>query len=166
MFLKIFFWFFAMFSDRFSYFFMSLLFFMFFYIFLYFSIFFCASRSHYFEAMFRPGGMIESSKQEVRMERHDKDTFSRMLEFLYTGAYIFFCTILLLLFLRFISLLHVYLSAFWPFWWDFYFLLHFWNEIMHKVEQISITKIFIFNIFGIKIFTIGINIFILVLRSD
>ena len=35
--------------------------------------------------MFRPGGMIESSKQEVRMERHDKDTFSRMLEFLYTG---------------------------------------------------------------------------------
>ena len=47
--------------------------------------FFCLFRSHYFEAMFRPGGMIESSKQEVRMERHDKDTFSRMLEFIYTG---------------------------------------------------------------------------------
>ena len=47
--------------------------------------FFCLFRSHYFEAMFRPGGMIESSNQEVRMERHDKDTFSRMLEFIYSG---------------------------------------------------------------------------------
>ena len=42
-------------------------------------------RSSYFEAMFRPGGMIESSKGEVDMSRHDKGTFCRMMEFIYTG---------------------------------------------------------------------------------
>ena len=38
--------------------------------------------------MFRPGGMIESSKGEVDMSRHDKGTFCRMMEFIYTGMLI------------------------------------------------------------------------------
>ena len=43
-------------------------------------------RSFYFEAMFRPGGMVESSKGEIQMARHDKNTFCRMMEFIYTGT--------------------------------------------------------------------------------
>jgi BTB/POZ domain len=50
---------------------------------------FCSIRSFYFEAMFRPGGMVESSKGEIQMARHDKNTFCRMMEFIYTGAYLF-----------------------------------------------------------------------------
>jgi hypothetical protein len=38
--------------------------------------------------MFRPGGMIESSKGEVDMSRHDKGTFCRMMEFIYTGMFL------------------------------------------------------------------------------
>lgn len=53
-------------------------------------------RSSYFEAMFRPGGMIESSKGEVDMSRHDKGTFCRMMEFIYTGM---LTTIIMKLFL-------------------------------------------------------------------
>jgi hypothetical protein len=44
-----------------------------------------SARSSYFEAMFRPGGMRESSDGEVEMSRHDKDSFRRMIEFIYTG---------------------------------------------------------------------------------
>jgi hypothetical protein len=44
-----------------------------------------SARSSYFEAMFRPEGMSESSKSEILIERHEKDTFSRMIEFIYTG---------------------------------------------------------------------------------
>lgn len=44
-----------------------------------------SARSPYFEAMFRPGGMIESSKGEIEMTRYDKDSFKRMIEFIYTG---------------------------------------------------------------------------------
>lgn len=44
-----------------------------------------SARSSYFEAMFRPGGMSESSEVEIEIGRHDKDSFKRMMEFIYTG---------------------------------------------------------------------------------
>ena len=44
-----------------------------------------SARSSYFEAMFRPGGMSESSKSEIEIGRHDKDSFRRMMEFIYTA---------------------------------------------------------------------------------
>lgn len=44
-----------------------------------------SARSDFFEAMFRPGGMSESSRSEVEMPEHDKDSFRRMLEFIYGG---------------------------------------------------------------------------------
>lgn len=44
-----------------------------------------SARSSYFEAMFRPGGMSESSKAEIEIGRHDKDSFRRMMEFIYTA---------------------------------------------------------------------------------
>lgn len=44
-----------------------------------------SARSEFFEAMFRPGGMSESSRDEIEMLQHDKDSFRRMLEFIYAG---------------------------------------------------------------------------------
>ena len=44
-----------------------------------------SARSDFFEAMFRPGGMIESSKAEIEMQQCDKNAFRRMLEFIYGG---------------------------------------------------------------------------------
>jgi hypothetical protein len=32
---------------------------------------------------------VESSKGEIQMARHDKNTFCRMMEFIYTGTYFF-----------------------------------------------------------------------------
>lgn len=36
--------------------------------------------------MFREGGMVESSMNQVHIKNHDKLTFSRMLEFIYTNG--------------------------------------------------------------------------------
>ena len=44
-----------------------------------------SARSSYFEVMFRPGGMSESAESKIEIERHDKESFRRMLEFIYTA---------------------------------------------------------------------------------
>ena len=44
-----------------------------------------SARSEFFEAMFRPGGMTESSTNEIEMQQCDKNAFRRMLEFIYGG---------------------------------------------------------------------------------
>lgn len=43
-----------------------------------------SARSEYFEAMFRVGGMSESSRSEMKIN-HDASSFRRMLEFIYTN---------------------------------------------------------------------------------
>ena len=43
------------------------------------------SRSAYFAAMFRPGGMVESTTNEVRISEHSVLSFKKVLEFLYTS---------------------------------------------------------------------------------
>lgn len=45
-----------------------------------------SARNLYFEAMFRPGGMSESSEGRIEMSRHDTASFKRMIEFIYTGG--------------------------------------------------------------------------------
>ena len=35
--------------------------------------------------MFRPGGMSESADSKIEIQRHDKESFRRMLEFIYTA---------------------------------------------------------------------------------
>lgn len=45
----------------------------------------CA-RSEYFLAMFRVGGMSESTKNEIEVKGHDKETFDRMTEYIYTNG--------------------------------------------------------------------------------
>lgn len=44
-----------------------------------------SARSEYFEAMFRVGGMMESSLQEIAIS-HDASSFKRLLEFIYTNG--------------------------------------------------------------------------------
>eukprot|EP01031_Cornospumella_fuschlensis_P029234 gene29234-35289_t len=44
-----------------------------------------SSRSSYFKAMFREGGMLESSQSDVALA-HDAVTFRRLLEFIYTNS--------------------------------------------------------------------------------
>lgn len=44
-----------------------------------------SARSEYFFAMFRPGGLSESSTEFVEMERHEESSFCNMLEFVYTN---------------------------------------------------------------------------------
>ena len=43
-------------------------------------------RSMYFEAMFRQGGMSESSMDQIVINEHDKLSFSRLLEFIYSNG--------------------------------------------------------------------------------
>ena len=43
------------------------------------------ARSSYFKVMFRPGGMSESTLDKITIERHDKEIFRRMMEFIYTA---------------------------------------------------------------------------------
>lgn len=45
-----------------------------------------SARSEYFAAMFRPGGMSESKQHVIEIAGHDRATFNRMLEFIYTNA--------------------------------------------------------------------------------
>lgn len=44
-----------------------------------------SARSSYFDAMFRPNFMIESSKVEIEIVGYDSSSFEIMLEFLYTN---------------------------------------------------------------------------------
>ena len=44
-----------------------------------------SARCPYFEAMFRPGGMMESNIDKIEIERYDRDSFYRMMEFIYTS---------------------------------------------------------------------------------
>ena len=45
-----------------------------------------SARSTYFSAMFRTGGMMESSLKKIEIESiNDKDSFGRMMEFIYTN---------------------------------------------------------------------------------
>ena len=44
-----------------------------------------SSRSSYFEAMFRPNGMMESNKGKIIIPQHDRNSFHRMLQFIYSG---------------------------------------------------------------------------------
>jgi hypothetical protein len=45
-----------------------------------------SARSEYFKAMFRKGGMAESTQSIVEIGGHDKQTFSKMLEHIYTDT--------------------------------------------------------------------------------
>jgi hypothetical protein len=45
-----------------------------------------SARSDFFRAMFKKGGMVESIENRVIIRQHDRTTFGRMLEFLYTNS--------------------------------------------------------------------------------
>lgn len=44
-----------------------------------------SARSSYFEVMFRPGGMSESTLDKIEIEKNDKESFRRMMEYIYTA---------------------------------------------------------------------------------